>query len=160
MSASPSEGAFSKLFHEDTVLLRFEAKNKNEVLASLVDVLVKSGRLASHRRDAVVDAMVARESLGSTGIGAGIAIPHVKTDEVERTITAVGVSAAPVDFKAVDGEPCDLFFLLISPRAQAENHLRVLRWMSKLVRNGDFCRFMRSAHDAQEVVGLFQEMSE
>lgn len=154
------ESSFHTLFDEKTILLGMRAASRNDVLAELIDGAVAGAKIPSARRDAVLEAMLARESLGSTGIGGGIAIPHAKTDDVKSVVTAVGVSRAPIDFKAVDGEPCDVFFLLLSPKAGAETHLKMLRWLSKLKRNADFCRFLRSARTPREVLSLLQEMGE
>lgn len=152
------EAAFPKLFKEETVVLGLEAVEKKDVLERLVDALVSGGSIDASQRDTVLDALVAREGLGSTGIGAGIAIPHVKLDGIAGTVTAIGVSKKPIDYRAVDGEPCDLFFLLVSATDQADNHLRILRWLSKLVRNPDFVRFMRGSRDRAEAVSLLAEM--
>ena len=106
------------------------------------------------------EALLERERIGSTGIGGGIAMPHVKHESIAEPVTAVGVRKGGIDYRAVDGEPCDLFFLLVSPSSQAESHLAFLRWLSKLVRHPDFGRFMRSARTPKDVVGLLRELSE
>ncbi len=149
---------FSELFTEATISTKIAATDKNGVLTELVDLCVAAGKIPAKKRDAVLDALFARESLGSTGIGGGIAIPHVKTDDAPDTVAALGVAKKKVDFAAVDGEPCSLFILLISPKAKANVHLDVLRWLSKLVRNADFCRFARNARDSKEALGLLREM--
>ena len=151
-------GGFSDLFSEATISTRVAATTKEGVLTELVDVCVGAGRISAKKRDAVLEALFARESLGSTGIGGGIAIPHVKTDDVNETIAAIGVAPKRVDFKAVDGEPCNLFFLLVSPKSKANAHLDVLRWLSKLVRNPDFCRFLRTAGDSKEALAVVREL--
>lgn len=158
MADAIDQASFPALFKEETVLLGFEAAEKKDVLVQLADVLVEGGSIQADERDTVLDALIAREGLGSTGIGAGIAIPHVKMEGIEGTITAIGVSKKPVDYKAVDAEPCDLFFVLISSTDQADRHLKILRWLSALVRNQDFVRFMRGSRDRAEAVSLLAEM--
>jgi len=153
-----SATSFHKLFEAASSTTEMGAADKSEVLEQLVKLAVKGGKLSADQHSSVLAALVEREGLGSTGIGSGIAIPHVKTDEVSETITAIGVSKSGVDFNSVDGENCTVFFLLISPKSEAETHLEILRWVSKLARNADFVRFVRHSKNAREIVGLLKEM--
>lgn len=152
------EKQFPQLFDERCVILGLESANRDDVLARLVDVAVDAGKIPSDRRKAVLDAVAAREELGSTGIGGGIAIPHAKTDHVSSVVTAVAIARKGIDFKAVDGEPCDIFFLLLAPKAQHETHLALLRWLSRHKRNADFTRFLRTARSASDVVSVLEEV--
>lgn len=158
MTKKPDAPEFHKLFTAKTISISAKATTQREVLEVLTDLAVKSGGVITEKRGAVLKALIDREELGSTGIGVGIAIPHVKTKDVTETVTACCVTETAVDFHAVDGEPCDLFILMLSPKDQAEGHLEVLRWLSKLVRNPDFCRFLRASKTGREAVGLFKEM--
>lgn len=158
MSAGADPASFHKLFSAKTTKVDLEGGNHREVLAELVDLSVAAGTLTEEKRNKLLAELVAREKIGSTSIGAGIAIPHVKSDTVTETITAVGVSKTGIDYNAPDGEKCDVFFLLVSPKKMAERHLELLRWLAALVRNHDFCRFMRAAKTPREAVGLFKEM--
>ena len=160
MSGPSDASGFHKLFVAKRVNLGSSATTQVEILEELTDLVVKGGGVAEDRRAAVLRALKAREAIGSTGIGLGIAIPHVKVADVEKTVTAVCVTDGPIDFNAVDGEPCDVFILLVSPKNQAEKHLEALRWLSKLVRNQDFSRFLRASRTPREAVSLFKEMSE
>lgn len=151
---------FWSSFSEGSASIALAGASRKEVLAELVDLLVRSGKVDKTKQKHLLGALVAREALGSTGIGGGVAIPHVKADYIAETVTALGVARSKIDFNAVDGEKCDIFFLLVSNPAAAERHLALLRWLSKLVRNPDFCRFMRSAKSPQDAVQLLQEMGE
>lgn len=151
------EKSFSKAFDERTVLLDLPCTSRDEVLVRMIDVAIAAGRIAPARKEAVHEAVLAREGLGSTGIGGGIAIPHAKTDAVDAMVTAVAVTRRPIDFKAVDGEPCDIFFLLIAPKSQHETHLAMLRWLSRHKRNADFTRFLRNAREPGEVISVLEE---
>ncbi len=151
--------SFWKLFGAKTISVDLCAREKSAAIAELVDLLVAAGKIERKRRDAIVDALVSREQLGSTGIGAGVAIPHVKIDEVSESVAAIGVAKEAVDYDSVDGEPCDIFLMLLSPTAEAETHLEILRWLAKLVRNPDFCRFLRAAKTPKETLSLLKEMS-
>jgi len=151
---------FWKLFDASTIAVSLDCTTKDEVINELLDLTVAAGKMDEGARAKVQKAIQAREKLGSTGIGAGVAIPHVKNNAVESTITAVGVTKSKLDYDAVDGEPCDLFLLLASPVAQAENHLQILRWLSTLVRDSDFLRFLRTSKSASDAAGLFKEFGE
>ncbi len=152
------ERSFHTLFTADTVVLGLDADSREGVVTRLVDAVVASGRISAGKRKDVLEAVLARESLGSTGIGAGMAIPHAKTDQVTSVVTAVGVARRGIDFKAVDGEACDLFFLILSPKTQHDDHLAILRWLSRLKRHEDFSRFLRSAKSAEDVISIFEEV--
>lgn len=152
------ETAFAKLFDERSILLDLTATTRDETVAALVAAAGRSGKFDAAHETAVREAVLAREALGSTGIGGGIAIPHAKTDHVQSVVTAVAVARTGIDFKAVDGEACTIFFLVLSPKAQHEQHLAILRWLSRLKRNADFTRFLRSARAPKEVVSLIEEM--
>lgn len=155
-----SESTFADLFHEDAVRTGVRVATKDDLLTQLVDIAVAGGKLQEAQRASILTAVTEREKLGSTGIGMGIGIPHVKVDGVTEVVTAVAVCTSKLDFNAVDGEPCDVFFLLVSPKAHAERHLQVLRWISRLARNPDFVRFLRHAKNPGDVVSLLREMGE
>lgn len=152
--------SFWKLFRIETVKVGLESSTKPTVLAELLDVTIAAGHLGEGARPALLKALIEREKIGSTGVGHGIAIPHVKSAAVKEVVTAVGIARTPLEYQAVDGEPVDLFFLLVSPSSEAQSHLETLRWLSRLVRHPDFGRFMRSARTPKDVVGLFKEMGE
>ncbi len=151
-------GTFWKLFRAEACAVDLSVATKNELLAELVGLLVASDQISEDARDGLLHALIEREKIGSTGIGGGVAIPHVKSDRVADTVTAVGVSKTAIDYSAVDGEPCNLFILLVSPKEKAETHLQILRWLSRLVRDADFTRFMRGSKAPQDAINLFKEM--
>jgi mannitol/fructose-specific phosphotransferase system IIA component (Ntr-type) len=101
-----------------------------------------------------------REALGSTGLGNGVAVPHVKQTRVAEIRLAVAISAAGIPFDAIDGRPVHIMFLVLGTKGAApEEHLQVLRWVSGLARNADFRRFARSAGSRDALRELLTEMS-
>ena len=86
---------------------------KEDVIRELVGLLVKAGSVKERDQDRLVQILLNREALGSTGIGQGVAIPHGKADCVSRLVAAFGVSKAGVKFDSLDGEPVNIFFLLV-----------------------------------------------
>ena len=148
-----------KLFRKETIQVDLKAGTKGDVLAELVRLVVSAGGIAEERGDQVLAALEEREKIGSTGVGSGVAIPHVKHEAVAESVGALGIARRPIDFQSVDGEPCDLFFLVLSPPDHAERHLEILRWLSSLVRDPDFPRFLRGARSVKEVQQLLREMA-
>lgn len=108
------------------------ATRKDDLLRELVDLLV-DGSPVNDRED-VLRAVREREAVLSTGIGSGVAIPHGKSPAVGTLRLAAGVTQAPVDFDALDGQPVRLFFLLVGPEAEAGPHIKALSRISRIVR--------------------------
>lgn len=108
-------------------------------------------------RDTVMAALRARESVLSTGIGGGVAIPHAKTPLIGELLMAAGVAAAPVDYDSLDGEPADLFFLLLGPETAASAHVRALGRISRLLRREPLREALRQADDEEAFLRVVAE---
>jgi mannitol/fructose-specific phosphotransferase system IIA component (Ntr-type) len=146
---------------KDVVKLELESTDKAGVIAELVGLLARAGHVEKKDQDAVVQAILKRESLGSTGIGNKLAIPHAKAcPHVRQLVGAFGRSSRGIEFGAIDGEPCKVFFLMVSPAGGVEAHLKVLQKLAALGRDDHFCRFLIEARDADEVIALFREAEE
>ncbi len=102
----------------------------------------------------VLDAVVERERLGSTGVGDGVAIPHACTDLVDRVCGVFARLKQGVDFDAVDGQPADLVFLLLAPEDAGAEHLKALAQISRLFRREDVRRAVRAAPDADAISAI------
>ena len=109
---------FSDFVTKSSIQAELSATDKEGVVRELVAGLVESGALEADQQDAIVAKVLEREELGSTGIGRGIAVPHTKHPSVSNPVGTVGLSKAGVDFKSLDGETVQLFFMLISPPDQ------------------------------------------
>lgn len=112
------------------------ATDKRGVLEELAEVLGPVGSAATTEQ--VVEVLLERERLGSTGIGEGVAIPHGKLDGLDRVVMAFGRSRAGVDFESLDGAPVHLVFLLLSPAAAAGLHLMALARVARLLKSHSF----------------------
>lgn len=108
-----------------------EGTSKKEVIAELVDLLVSAKKLP--HREAILDALIEREEVGSTGIGHGVALPHAKCAEVKDIYVACGISPAGIDFEALDREPAHIFFLILAPRSAPGRHLKVMSILTRLL---------------------------
>ena len=115
----------------DGVVVPLVARDKSGVIAELTRHLVeRSGGTFDEVRSAVEE----RESLLSTGIGFGVAIPHARSAGVRELTIIGGVSDSPVAYDAIDGEPVRLFFLIVGPEASAGLHVKILSRIARLVR--------------------------
>jgi PTS system nitrogen regulatory IIA component len=131
----------SELLTADAVTTRLRATDKRGAVAELVDLLESAHQLDSQGE--ILDRVLRRESMMSTGIGNGVAIPHGKARAVERMMAACGVSPTGVDFEAADGEPAYLFILLVSPESVGTPHVKVLANISRLLKEESVRRTLR-----------------
>ena len=144
----------------EATIYDMQSTDKEGALTELLDALIRVKAVRKAKRDSILDALVKREELGSTGIGMGVAIPHTKHDDVRKLIGVVGRSAAGVDFKALDGEPVHVFFLILSPPDQPAEHLKALEQISCLIRHEHFCRFIENAKSLEELNETLEEADE
>lgn len=147
-----------EILNKDAIKVGVEAIEKEDALKELVTVLAKVKNIGDQK--AIVKALIERESLGSTGIGQGIAIPHGKTDKVSELTAVMGISKTGVNFDALDGEPVYIFFLLIAPKDTAGPHLKALAQISRLLRDTYFCELIRKCKTSQEVYDLIKNEEE
>lgn len=142
---------------KDAIEVDLQAIKKKEVLKELIDKLVASKRIKENAKEKILQALLDREKLGSTGIGQGVAIPHAKTDKVAEIICAFGTSRKGVEFDALDGEKVYIIFLLIAPQDSAGMHLKVLAKISRLLKDKFFRQALREAKAPSEVVKIIKE---
>jgi PTS system nitrogen regulatory IIA component len=105
----------------------------------------------------IVERLVERERLGSTGFGGGVAIPHGKIDGLDRVIGVFARLSAPVDFQAIDDLPVDLVFLLLSPPDSGVEHLKALARVSRRLRDKAFVAKLRGAGSTDALYALFAQ---
>jgi mannitol/fructose-specific phosphotransferase system IIA component (Ntr-type) len=127
------------------------------VIREMADALVEAGSIAPGDLESIVKAIMKREDLGSTGIGRGVAVPHTKHPSVSRLVGTVAVSRAGVDFDSLDGEPVQLFFLLVSPPDRPGDHLRALENISRQLRDDSFCKLLKAAKGPMDIQHLLEE---
>lgn len=101
---------FSDFVHADAIRPDLEATDKEAVIRELIGSLIACGQLKSEEEDSIVQAILKREELGSTGLGRGIAVPHTKHPSVTEPVGTVGISSQGIEFQSLDGEDVQLFF--------------------------------------------------
>jgi PTS system fructose-specific IIA component/PTS system nitrogen regulatory IIA component len=147
----------ASLIASDAVFDGLESTSKEGVLREMVDALVAAGRVGREAAGSIVEALLSREALGSTGIGRGIAVPHAKHESVQGLVAALGRSEKGIEFSALDGQPVHLVFLLLSSKRAPGTDLEALAGIAKLARDDHFHRFLRSAKGPDELHAVLQE---
>jgi PTS system nitrogen regulatory IIA component len=140
------------------IIPQLTSKTKEGVLRELVHVISETDRQVSE--DRLIEILLERESLGSTGIGEGVAIPHGKSREVKKILASFGRSLPGLDFQSLDGKPTYLFFLLIAPENSAGLHLKALAQISRLMKDQAFRKRLMEADSADEIYAIFSEGDE
>jgi nitrogen PTS system EIIA component len=136
------------------ILTDIKAVKKEEVIKELVEALISAGEIEKRNRAKLIEALMGRESLGSTAIGQGIAIPHAKSDCVNKLVAAFGLSKKGVDFDSLDGEPAYIFFLLVAPQDSAGPHLKALARISRLLKDKYFRDSLRVCADDKSIIKI------
>ena len=137
----------------DSIVCDAEASSKKQLLEMLADLASEKTGLDKR---SILDALIERERLGTTGIGRGVALPHTRLGALKRIFCAF-IKTTPVDFEAVDDKPIDLAFLLLVPEEAGADHLKALARLSRLLRNESVASALRQAKDPETVYKLIEE---
>ena len=132
--------------------INLESKDKEGIIKELLQMLFKAGAIKN--TDKLFKILMDRESLGSTGIGQGVGIPHGKTNSVGKLVGAFGISKTGVDFDSLDGETAHIFFLLIAPEGSAGPHLKALAKISRLLKDKYLRDRLIKANSSKEVIEI------
>ena len=141
----------------EAILPTLAATDRDEAIAEIVDALVSTGAVSPELRDEFIKAIIKREKRGSTGFGHGVAVPHVKHPAINKMVVAIGISAAGVEFNALDRQPVYSIFLLLSPEDKPEDHLDAMEAIFGNLSQETFRRFLRQDKDVEDVVTLLEE---
>ncbi|VAX40185.1 hypothetical protein MNBD_PLANCTO03-1989 [hydrothermal vent metagenome] len=139
----------------DCVKAPLTATDKKSAIEELVDTLAQAGKVSDPA--ALKEAVWSREQTRTTGIGQGLAIPHGKSDSVDKLVMAIGKPAAPIEFESIDKQPVQLIVLLASPPDRTSDHIQALARISRLMTMRDFRERVYAAQNAEELYGLLEE---
>jgi len=145
----------TQILRPGCVRVPLASKDKDSAIAELIAVVDEAGLLGD--RQVVDDAVFTRERTRSTGIGAGIAIPHGKCKAVKELVMALGITAEPIDFQSVDEKPVSIIILLVSPLDQTGPHIQALAQISRLMLDETFKRALEQAPTAEAAYQLLSE---
>ena len=145
----------SNLVPEPLINLGLVARDKDEALTEMVDMLC--GGDISHNPPAILDLLKAREKQMTTGLGAGIAIPHVITQEVTEPVILIGRSLKGIDFFAVDWKPVHFIFLILAPETHRNRYLEILSSLAGILKNKKVVRNLLEAKTPAEVLSILKK---
>lgn len=131
-----------------------ESQGKDDCLAQMVGMLVRSGRIADS--EVLMRELVKREGVMSTGIGGGIALPHALTDDIQELVIVFSHTREPIDFQSLDSRPVDLVVMLVGPKSAANLYVKLLARVSRLLQNVGFKQRLRDARTSDEVLEAFR----
>ena len=144
----------------EATIPELQAADRDSAIAELVSALVKVGKIPAARSPEVVKAVIKRENEASTGMGKGVAVPHVKHAAAEEVIAAVGHSEAGIDFTALDEQPVYSVILLISPVETPDKHLQAMEKVFKHLQKERFRKFLRQCRAPEQLKDLLNEADE
>jgi PTS system nitrogen regulatory IIA component len=142
-----------EFLRSDAVIADLSGQTGASVLAELCRPLAASQRVDAQR---LVETLLDREKLGSTGIGEGVAIPHGKVPGLPGLMASFGRSPGGIDFRAIDGRPTHLFFALFAPENSAGAHLKALARISRIFKNSGFRDAIMRARTGDEIFRLIE----
>ena len=143
------------LIKKEFIIEELKSKTKKEVLLELSEVFLQGD--VTVNCDAMVEVLLDREKLGSTGIGDGIAIPHGKLPGLENLIVSFGRTIEGIDFDSLDGKPVHIFFLLMAPENSAGQHLKALAKISRMLKEDVFRKELMEAKTSDEIYSLIDK---
>ncbi|KPL24744.1 MAG: hypothetical protein AMJ75_02965 [Phycisphaerae bacterium SM1_79] len=151
---------FSDFVCFEATIAEFQARDRDGAIAELVLSLNKAGKLGKGDCQVIIREMIKREREASTGMGKGVAVPHIKHEAVKDVVGVVGCSSAGIDFFALDKQPVYSVILLISPVDHPDKHLQVMESVFKHLQRERFRSFLRQCGRAEQVEDLLKEADE
>jgi mannitol/fructose-specific phosphotransferase system IIA component (Ntr-type) len=133
------------------------ASDRNGAIRELVHCLHTEGRLGRCDPEKLTRAIIQRENEASTGMGKGVALPHIKTDGIEEPVAAIGRSSQGLDFRSLDKQPVYSVILLVSPKQNPDKHLQAMEILFRNLNQDDFRRFLRQAQTAEEIEDIIRD---
>ena len=145
------------IINKNLMKLNLKSNTKEEIIKELASLIDKENRLNDYEK--YVQEVLHRESLTTTGIGFGIAIPHGKSDAVKIPTVALGKVSEGVDWESLDGEPVKIIFLLAVPEEAASNqHLKILAALSRKLMNEEFIHELFNSTDKDRLLELLMNV--
>ena len=144
----------SDLLTPETILPDLKATSKKQALQEMASYAASQLNIEDR---AILDVLLERERLGSTGVGEGVAIPHGKLIRLNKLYLLFARLAKPIPFDAADGRPVDLMFLLLTPENAGGDHLTALAKVSRLLHNEKMCSLLRGSESAEAIYSAILE---
>lgn len=144
----------SDILSEDMILADLDADNKRNLLEQLSTIIADK---CSLDKNAVFEALLERENLGSTGYGNGVGYPHARMDGLQKVFAMVARLQHPLDYDAIDAQDVDIVAMMVSPENSGNDHLQTLAMLSRALKNEKTCQAIRQAKNAHEIYVALQK---
>jgi PTS system nitrogen regulatory IIA component len=144
----------SDLLSPEGVLPSLKVKDKKQLLQQLADRASQITRVPQSR---ILETLIERERLGTTGVGQGIAIPHGRLTEIKKITGIFAKLETPIEYEAVDNQPVELVFMLLAPEGAGADHLKALARVSRLLRNQTACDKLRKTTSSEALYAILTE---
>jgi len=151
---------FDEFICFEATIPELQATDRDGAIAELIAALVSTGKIPSESAKDVIKAVIKRENEASTGMGKGVAVPHVKHAAVKNVLAAVGQSNNGIDFASLDEQPVYSVILLISPVNNPDKHLQAMENVFRHLQKEKFRKFLRQCRAPAELEDLLKEADE
>jgi PTS system nitrogen regulatory IIA component len=151
---------FSEFICFEAAIPQLQATGRDGAIGELVDALARAGRVPTGLTAEITKAVIKRENEASTGMGKGVAVPHVKHPAVKDVVATIGQSAQGIDFAALDEQPVYSVILLISPPGNPDRHLQAMENVFKHLQKERFRKFLRQCRTQAAFEDLLREADE
>ncbi len=141
----------------EAIIPELKATDRDGAIAELVRALQAAGKISKGNCKKIIEAVIARENEASTGMGKGVAIPHVKHKAVADVVATVGQSSVGIDFAALDKQPVYSVILLISPADHPDKHLEAMEKVFRHLQQDRFRKFLSQCQNAHQIEDLLRE---
>ena len=145
-----------EFINQDLIKMNLKSTDKDSVIKEMIDIMVENGIVTD--KEEVINKAMEREAKGTTGVGKGVAIPHVKSEAVERPAVAFGRSAEGIDYGSMDEKPSYLFFLITVPEESHDEHLQLLAKLSRSLVHAEFRDSLLEAESDEEVMDILNNI--
>ncbi|HAW50451.1 TPA: hypothetical protein DCX16_05850 [bacterium] len=146
-----------ELLSESGFIVDLKSKKKNEILKNMVSLLAKKN---DFDEEEVLNGIMTRESIMSTGLGQGVAIPHTKAKSAKKVIVGFARFKNGIDFDAIDGEPVHLVFMVIVPQDATMSQIKILARISRLLKHNYIRERLKTQKTKEEILGFIMEEEE
>ncbi|MEW6990286.1 PTS IIA-like nitrogen regulatory protein PtsN [Colwelliaceae bacterium 6441] len=147
---------FTDLLNENCTLCAVHANSKKRILEILCEKACES--FENYNTYNLLESLMAREKMGSTGIGNGIAIPHGRLADSDKVLVVIATTQTPISFDAIDNRPVDIFIALFVPEENCQQHLSTLQSIAKIFSDKQVCKQVRKCQNNAELFNLLKNI--
>jgi mannitol/fructose-specific phosphotransferase system IIA component (Ntr-type) len=144
----------------EAIIPELNSRDRDGVITELITALDKAGKIGKGNCQKIIRSVIRRENEASTGMGKGVAVPHIKHEAVKDVVAAIGQSNSGIDFRSLDKQPVYSVVLLISPKDNPDRHLEAMEKVFRHLQQEKFRKFLRQSRTAEQIKDLLLEADE